>query len=534
MVASHSAVDAMPPSIEIKISANDRTHAMPSAPFMTVGRNVMAGFISLFLRIGVSLFLTPYLILRLGKESYGIWTLCLSFSISGLFSLLSLGLQGGLVKYVAEYHALARFRELNEAFTATIAIYAVIAVVGAIGLAGCATNLAHSVLSVPREQAFVVTILLRILAVQLLFELPALAVDAVVAGMQRFDLLGLLETVRFMVLSALMVIMVQFTSDLVYLGMVAAGVAIAFSLLLAFFAKRILSELRLVRHISSEVFGRMVKFTGNLFFLRINAVVYNNMDGLLIGALVTTTAVTDYDIANRIHGIVVTVMGVAPMVVLPTASSFAGRGDVDSLRKLVLMGTKYTIALTLPLCLIVGVLAEEIIRFWISPAFVENAVLVRLFLVYLLFWPIQGVGWNMLIGVGETAALTKIQVISVIVNLIITTVLLRQVGTAGAMLGPCLGNLVAFIPYMRLILRRFDVNPRKFWSEAVWKIYPLALIVAVLLAVMIHYRPVESLGEVIGYIVLPLVCFYLLFAVTGLDRDELILLRNFVFARVYK
>ncbi|MBK5276974.1 MAG: oligosaccharide flippase family protein [Desulfuromonadales bacterium] len=524
----------MPPSTEIKIPVNDGRHAMQSASFMTVGRNVIAGFISLFLRIGVSLILTPYLILRLGKDLYGIWTLCLSFSISGIFSLFSLGLQGGLVKYVAEYHALARFRELNEVFTATIAIYAGMAVIGAIGLFCGAGIFAQSVLTVPYEQVAVVTILLRILAVQILFELPALAADAVVAGMQRFDLLGLLETIRFLVLSALIVIMVQFTTDLVSLGVAAAGVAVAYSLMLAFFAKRVLPELRLVRRISRELFERMARFTGNLFLLRINAVVYNNMDSLLIGALVTTTAVTDYDIANRIHGIVVTVMGIAPMVVLPAASSFAGKDDVDSLRKLVIMGTKYTMALTLPLCLIVGVLAEEIIRFWISPAFVGNAALVRLFLVYLLFWPIQGVGWNMLIGVGETAALTRIQVVSVFVNLVITTVLLRYVGTAGAMIGTVLGNLVAFIPYLRLILRRFDVDPREFWSEAVWKTYPQAVIVAVLLAVVVHYRTAASLAEVIGYMVLSLACFYLLFAVTGLNRDERILLRQLVFAKVFK
>lgn len=520
------------PSTETKMSAKVGSQIIPSASFLTVGRNVIAGFISLFLRIGVSLILTPYLIMRLGKDSYGVWTICLSFSISGVFSLFSLGLQGGLVKYVAEYHALERFRELNEVFTSTVAIYAGMAVIGAIGLFCGAGKFAHSVLTVPHDQMAVVTILLRILAMQILFELPALAADAVIAGMQRFDLLGLLETVRFLVLSALIVIMVQFTKDLVYLGLVAAGVAVVYSLLLAFFAKRILPELRLVRRISREVFGRMVRYTGNLFLLRINAVVYNNMDGLLIGALVTTTAVTDYDIANRIHGIVVTVMGVAPMVVLPAASSFAGKDDAESLRKLVIMGTKYTMALTLPLCLIVGVLAEEIIRFWISPAFVGNAVLVRLFLVYLLFWPIQGVGWNMLIGVGETDTLTRIQVVSVCVNLVITTMLLRYIGTAGAMIGTVLGNLVAFIPYLRLILRRFDVEPWEFWSEAVWKTYPQAVLVAALLAIVVHYRAAASLVEVIGYMCLALACFYLLFAVTGLNRDERISLRQLVFARV--
>jgi O-antigen/teichoic acid export membrane protein len=523
----------MPPIIEVPVPA-EKVQSPPPAVFLTLARNIVASFGSLFLRVGTSFILTPYLVLSLGKEHYGIWTLCLSFSLSGMFSLLSFGFQGGLVKYVAEYHALARFRELNEVFTATLAIFAGTAAVGAAVLAGCAGLLAHTVLNVPPGQGDEVRILLTILSLQLLFELPALAAEGVVAGMQRFDLLGYLEMGRFLVLSALIVLVLQVTHSLVYLGFAAAGVAVAYSVLLAILAKKLLPELRVARGVSREVLLRMLRFTGDLFLLRINAVVYNNMDGLLIGTLVATSAVTDYDIANRVHGIVVMVMGIAPMVVLPAASSFAGKQDADSLRTLVVTGTKVTMALTLPLCLTVGVLAEEIIRFWISPAFVGDAVLVRLFLVYLLFWPIQGIGWNMLVGVGETATLTRMQMISVAVNLAVTVVLLHYIGIAGAMIGTVVGNLVAFFPNLRLILRRFDVEPRKFWSEAVLTTYPLALAVAALLALVVRVRPADSLIEVAGYAVVSLAAFFILFAVTGMSRSERNLLLGFVCARVPK
>jgi hypothetical protein len=46
------------------------------------------------------------------------------------------------------------------------------------------------------------------------------------------------------------------------------------------------------------------------------------------------------------------------------------------------------------------------------------------------------------------------------------------------------------------------------------------MLVAAILFVVIHFRPVASLGEMIGYIAIPLACFYLLFAVIGISRAE--------------
>ena len=486
-----------------------------------LARNTIFTTFATAFRLIVSFFITPFMILHLGKESYGVLTLIVTFSLSGALSFFSLGFQGALVKYVAEYFTLNKFRELNQVISATIFIYSVMALFASLILFLLSMVGLPNLFSIPTEQANVSTILLYLAAVQILFELPGFAIDAILTGLQRFDILALLEIGRSAISTILIYIALLTGHGILTVGSIFFITAIFHTLGMVLLTKRICPVWKMVTTFDKNTLWEIIDFTKDLFIIRINALIYNNMDKIIIGSLLSSTLLTDYDIANRIHSFALIIMGLAPSVVMPAASALNATNDTERLRSLLLKGSKYTLAMSLPVTLALIILADPIIQHWISPQYKEDAVLAQLFLLYMLFWPILQVGTNMLIGVREIKPFIRIQIVSVGVNLLLSIGLISSLGVKAVIIGTIIGNIIVFIPYVTIMLKRFDIKWREFLQSSVLNVYWLAIPSTGILYVITRLHAPQSLFEVAGYAFFSIIIYYTLFVVAGLSAAEI-------------
>jgi O-antigen/teichoic acid export membrane protein len=497
-----------------------------------LARNILSNSASTFLKLAISFLLTPFLILHLGREKYGLWLLLMSFSVSGTLSLLSLGLQSALIKHVAEFHALRDSKALNQIISSTLYVYTFM------GLIGCAALflfshfwLAHCFSFSPADLP-VAKLLLGIMAVQVLFELPGLCFDAVLGGLQRFDILAVTEVSKAALLALLFFLALSLHGTIVSLSVITLAITVSYSLLLFVLSRRELPGWRLVRSFDRQQLLPVVSMTKDLFILRLNGIVYNNMDKMIIAAAISAAAVTEYDIGNKIHTMALMVMGLAGTVVIPATSAADARSESDRIRTLFLRGTKYALAMTLPVICILFVLAPEIVRVWISPQYVSSAFYARLFLSYLLFWTFTAVGWNMLIGVNLTKSIVKIQIASIAVNLFLSYILARSIGVSGVIYGTIIGNLVAFFPYMTLMMRTFKVSFKELFLEIVLCTYPQAILTSALLFALSFFWLPNSVISLAIQAILAAGFYCVLFFYTGMRREERVQILSLVSVRM--
>lgn len=66
-------------------------------------RNVGSSWFALGINVLVGIFLSPYILHRLGDEAFGLWILI--FSISGYYGLFDVGIRSSIVRYIAKYSA---------------------------------------------------------------------------------------------------------------------------------------------------------------------------------------------------------------------------------------------------------------------------------------------------------------------------------------------------------------------------------------------------------------------------------------------
>ncbi len=66
-------------------------------------RNLGSNWFALGINVLVCIFLSPYILHRLGDEAFGLWILI--FSLTGYHGFFDLGIRSSIVRYIAKYSA---------------------------------------------------------------------------------------------------------------------------------------------------------------------------------------------------------------------------------------------------------------------------------------------------------------------------------------------------------------------------------------------------------------------------------------------
>src|SRR5579863_10451103 len=87
-------------------------------------KNVGASWLSLAINIAVGIFLSPFILHRLGNLAYGAWAL--TFSVTGYYGLFDLGIRSSIIRYVSTYSASDDRDELNRLISTAMFSYSLI------------------------------------------------------------------------------------------------------------------------------------------------------------------------------------------------------------------------------------------------------------------------------------------------------------------------------------------------------------------------------------------------------------------------
>src|SRR5438132_10633934 len=87
-------------------------------------KNVGSSWCALGVNILVGIFLSPYILHRLGDEAFGLWVLI--FSITGYYGLFDLGIRSSIVRYVSKFTATDDIEELARLINTSLFSYSCI------------------------------------------------------------------------------------------------------------------------------------------------------------------------------------------------------------------------------------------------------------------------------------------------------------------------------------------------------------------------------------------------------------------------
>src|SRR5579859_5474172 len=89
-------------------------------------KNVGSSWFALGVNILVGVFLSPFILHRLGDAAFGIWVLI--FSITGYYGLFDFGVRSSIVRYVSKYTATQDKEEVSSVINTAMFTYTCVGV----------------------------------------------------------------------------------------------------------------------------------------------------------------------------------------------------------------------------------------------------------------------------------------------------------------------------------------------------------------------------------------------------------------------
>lgn len=422
-------------------------------------RNTLANGFGGFAAIGIGVVLAPFMISELGLQAYGVYTLALTLSFAGGYAAMSdLGIEQATVRYVAEADSDDNRDALNETVATTFVFFVAISVV----LAAVAVALAPAfvdLFSVRNSQRDAATVLFALIGGQLIFEMPARAFTAVLEGTQQFITYQAVELSKTILIAAGTVGVLVGDGGLAPLGIVYASAAALTFAAYWVIAHRMVPGLRAgPSQASRREFKRLLTYGTSVFAFRLTGTIYRQMDKVILGVATSPAPVALYEIANKLHLGVSQVHAISTSALTPAAAG--ARRDRDVLWDMYVRGTRYTVAVCLPVTIGAMIFAEPLLRDWIGPEAIAAVSAAHLLLTYLLITAFHNVGTTMLVALGRVRHVLAISIAMTLINLVASIALVGPLGIRGVVLGTVIASVAGWGPLLVLCFREFGVQWR--------------------------------------------------------------------------
>ena len=247
---------------------------------------------------------------------------------------------------------------------------------------------------------------------------------------------------------------------------------------------------------------------------------------VIFGAYGSPASVGRFEGPVRAHNLLYALGGALAVPVVPTASRYVATGDERRLRELVVRGTRYTLALFVPVCVTLIVLAGPILELWLGARYRQGDGALAILVSYWLLYGGLVVTPGFLVGAGRARQLASIMIVVAATNLALSLVLTPELGLEGPAIAIALPFFLAFPFLLRLGLRVSGAGVAVL-AERAWA--PNYLLGAGLAVGLLLWRSIaeDNTLVVLGGVVGPLL-YWLVFYLFVLDAGERGLVRGLV------
>ncbi len=480
-------------------------------------RNIASNYLTTAGSLVIALVTTPLLARGLGPTQYGVWVLVSTFIL--YLELLEFGFSRATSNFVAEHEAHGRRDQLVRTLTTSLYVLAVPGAVAfgvGLGIAG----LFPVVFEAEPAVRSAAQLLIVVLAVDLALSIPADTFGGALVGLQRFDLLNLTLLGISSAQAVAWAVVLSMGGGLVALGVVTTGIGLAGHVARFLLVRRLVPELSLARRNFQRSLVRPFARQSKWFALNdIALIARSRLDTVVVGAIVGVPAAGIYGVGQKLALLVERFSEPVVTIFFPYSAELNARQDQAGLRAAVTLGTRLTLAIAGPLCLVLALLTEPVLELWVGSSFTAAAPVVVALAASAAIKSITYTGALALSGMGQARTPALVLTAEAILNLVLSIALGLRIGLEGVALATLIATVVAeAILMLPLMCRRLGLPMGGFlWSLARAHGLPLAL--AVMAGHLVGLQPDSLLGLVAAGAAISST-YIGAFFVTGLNREE--------------
>jgi O-antigen/teichoic acid export membrane protein len=441
-------------------------------------KNVGSSWFGLGMNVLVGLFLSPFILHRLGDDAFGLWVLI--FSITGYYGLFDFGIRSSIIRYVSKYTATKDYERLNQVLNTSLFSYSCLAVVLLL-ITGVGTRYVDQLFRISPNLQHTAQILFLIVGIALALGFPLSLFGGILEGLQQFYPINLIQVISTLARALFIVIALHQQAGLITI----AAITVALPLLAS--ASYLVIVLRMLplqfgrRFIRKAAFRDVVNYGSVTFLILLAARLRFRTDAMVIGTFLSAAAITYFTVGSRFVDYANDIVQALAQIFTPMSSHFHSKGDFDKLRKIFIEGNRACALTMFPISVALILLGKSAISVWVGPKYVSSYIVLLILVIPSTLYSAQATSTKILFGMSKHRSLGVVVVLEGVANLILSIYLVRRMGIVGDALGtaiPLLCTSVFFLP--RHLCRLLNVPVVTFLRQAY--LLPLALCVPLVMA----------------------------------------------------
>lgn len=428
----------------------------------SIFKNVLYGFSTWILPLGLSFIATPIIVKSLGNEDYGIYALILGF-IGYSFNF---NLGRAITKYIAEYRAKGELTKINDVISSTLILNLIVGMTGVLTICLLADWLVKDIFQIEvNSQSKTITAFYIASAIVFITTLNQVF-NSILQGLQRFDTFSKIYNISSFAILIGNILLALNGFGLIALLLWNFIVISLIFIILVITTKRVLPRLRLSSTINKEILKLILKFSIGIIGYQIlsNFLLLFERGWVIrqLGEESLTFYVVPLVLAIYIHSFIASLL----LVIFPLASELDQ--DRVKLKKLYLKATKIVCFLVIFLGTTLVVESRLFLSLWMGSEFAEKSwLLLILHTITFSIVAIQIVSWQTTEGLGYSNYNFFIFIFCLVIGLFGMIYLTPVYGSVGVAIGRLAGFGILFFSVFYIEKWFFNKIQTSFWLKII-------------------------------------------------------------------
>jgi O-antigen/teichoic acid export membrane protein len=437
-----------------------------------IARNVLFNWFGTITSMAVGFFLSPFILHRLGNIAYGVWVLAVS--VVGYLSLLDLGMQRSILRFVSQGHTKQDHQGASEAISAALWVRLQISVLALLLSVGLAIVFPH-LFKIPADLANDARKAILLIGATTAVTMSVGVAGGVLSALNRYDLLNYVSLAQSAVRVIGVIVVLRQGHGIVAIAVCEFIATVVGNLLMVVVARRLYPELRVrVARPQKETLRKIWSYSSYTFLITIAVQLVYQTDNMVVGAFVSTAAVTFYSIANSLCRYAGQVIGSMDSTFMPAASTYEAAGNKEGLLMLYKNGTRAMIMVSMPMVITLIIRGPSFIGLWMGPQYSHSSGTVLIILCIALFFSYANrTAAAISLGVEKHKTVAKWAIGEGVSNLVLSVILVHWYGIYGVAFGTLVPNLIVQLGFWPRYISKL-VGLSSF--EVIWNVWgPMVL-----------------------------------------------------------
>ncbi len=419
-------------------------------------KNVGSSWFALGINIIVGVFLSPFILHRLGDAAFGIWVLI--FSLTGYYGIFDFGVRSSIIRYVSKYTATNDRQEVTELLNTALFTYTCVGVL-CLAITVATSFYVDHIFHIQAGLQATARWLLLVVGSSVAVGFPLGMFGGILEGLQKFYVLNWTNIASTLLRVLLIVFYLNRGYGLLTVALITVGVPMMASIFRAIIAMRSMPVSFSLKHVNREAFRHMANYSGVTFMIIVASQLRFKTDAVVIGTFLSSAAITYFYAGSRLVDYAGEVVSSLAQIFVPMSSQSDAAGNMDRLRKIFIAGNRACAFTILPMSFALVILGKSIIEVWVGKKYVAQGypVLLALIFPYTLML-MQSASSRILFGMSRHGKFAVITLIEGAANVIFSILLVRRFGILGDAFGTAIPLAATYLVFMpRHLCSKLDI-----------------------------------------------------------------------------